>query len=58
MAESGTGGSVDVTITGQFAVVTMRRGQNRMNMTFFKQVHEALDQVEKWVLSQQTQHIL
>ena len=49
MTESGAGGCVDVRFEGQFAIITMRRGQNRMNLTFFEQMHEALDKVERLV---------
>ena len=47
MAESGAGGHVDVSVDGHVAVVTMRRGENRFNTTFFKQINDALDRVEK-----------
>ncbi len=48
-AQCGLTGSIDVRFDGEVAILIMRRGQNRINDSFFDGMEKALDKVERYV---------
>ncbi len=49
--QSGIRGSVEVRFQGQVAVVQLKRGENRINDSFFDEYNRALDEVERYRVS-------
>ena len=47
VAQSGEDGTVDVTFEGKIALLTMNRGQNRVNPSMIQRMHTALDEIER-----------
>ena len=45
--QSGTDGSIDVHFDDEIAVVTIKRGENRINTSFYEELNKALDEVER-----------
>lgn len=45
--QSGINGSVDVHFDGEVAILTMKRGDNRINDSFFDDLNRALDKVQR-----------
>jgi len=45
--QSGSDGSTQVEYEGEFAIIRMNRGENRMNMRFLDEMNDALDQILK-----------
>ena len=45
--QSGTDGSIEVHFDDEIAVVTIKRGENRINTSFYEELNKALDKVER-----------
>ena len=45
--QSGTDGSIEVRFDDEIAVVTIKRGENRINTSFYEELNKALDKVER-----------
>ena len=42
-------GKVEVSFLDNYAILSMKNGENRLNLEFFKEFYAALDEIERYL---------